>query len=69
MVKSVDMGNYFRIPCDERNLNYNKYFVEGETEISGIEDYNSHNTYRLNCDETKELLLKLEIVKSGLISE
>jgi UDP-glucose 4-epimerase len=66
MVKAVDVGEYFRIPCDERDLNYDKYFVEGEEEISKIDDYNSHNTYRLNIDEMKELLLKLEIVKSEI---
>lgn len=66
MAKAVDMGNYFMIPCDERDLNYDKYFVEGEEEISKIEDYNSHNTYRLNCDEMKTLLLKLDIVRNGI---
>jgi UDP-glucose 4-epimerase len=66
MAKAVDMGNYFRIPCDERDLNYNKYFVEGEEEISKIDDYNSHNTYRLNIDKMKKLLLKLDIVKSEI---
>jgi UDP-N-acetylglucosamine 4,6-dehydratase/5-epimerase len=66
MAKSIDMENYFRIPCDERDLNYDKYFVEGEEEISKIEDYNSHNTYRLNIDDMKTLLLKLDIVKSEI---
>jgi UDP-glucose 4-epimerase len=68
MAKSVDMGKYFRIPCDERNLNYDKYFVEGEEEVNKvIEDYHSHNTYRLNCNEMKELLLKLDIVNAGIV--
>jgi UDP-N-acetylglucosamine 4,6-dehydratase/5-epimerase len=66
IAKSINMGNYFRIPCDERDLNYDKYFVEGEEEISKIEDYNSHNTYRLNIDEMKALLLKLDIVNSEI---
>jgi UDP-glucose 4-epimerase len=66
MANSIDMGNYFRIPCDERDLNYDKYFVEGEEEISKIDDYNSHNTYRLNIDEMKKLLLKLDVVKSEI---
>jgi len=66
MAKSVDIENYFRIPCDERDLNYDKYFVEGEEEISKIEDYNSHNTHRLNIEEMKTLLLKLDIVKSEI---
>jgi UDP-glucose 4-epimerase len=66
MANSIDMGNYFRIPCDERDLNYDKYFVEGEEEISKIDDYNSYNTDRLNIDEMKKLLLKLDIVKSEI---
>jgi len=66
MAKAIDAGNYYRIPCDERDLNYNKYFVEGEKDISKIEDYNSHNTRRLNCDGMKELLLKLDLVKAGI---
>jgi len=66
IAKSIDMENYFRIPCDERDLNYDKYFVEGKEEISKIEDYNSHNTYRLNIEEMKALLLKLDIVKSEI---
>jgi UDP-glucose 4-epimerase len=66
MAKSIDMGNYFRIPCDERDLNYNKYFLNGEAEISISEDYNSHNTHLLNIDEMKKLLLKLDIVKKDI---
>jgi len=68
MAKAIDMGKYFRIPCDERNLNYDKYFVEGEEEISKIDDYNSHNTSRLSVDEMKELLLKLDIVRDEIAS-
>jgi UDP-glucose 4-epimerase len=64
MAKSIDMENYFRIPCDERDLNYDKYFVAGDEEISKIEDYNSHNTYQLNIKEMKNLLLKLDIIKN-----
>jgi UDP-glucose 4-epimerase len=66
MAKAVDMGNYFRIPCDERNLNYDKFFIEGQKDISKVEDYHSHNTYRLNVGETKELLLKLDCVKADM---
>ena len=65
MSKAIEMERYFRIPCDERDLNYNKYFVEGQKDISDIYDYHSHNTYRLNIDEMKELLLKLESVSSN----
>lgn len=63
MAKCEDMGNYFRIPCDNRDLNYDKYFIEGEKKISFEEDYHSHNTIRLNIEEMKELLLKLDIIK------
>jgi UDP-N-acetylglucosamine 4,6-dehydratase len=63
MAKSEDMGNYYRIPLDNRDLNYDKYFVEGEEELSTIDDYHSHNTVRLNVEEMKQLLLKLELVR------
>jgi len=66
MAKAIDMGNYFRIPCDERNLNYDKYFVEGEEKASKIDDYNSHNTHRLSTEEMKNLLLKLDIIKAEI---
>lgn len=63
MSKHTDMGNYFRIPCDSRDLNYDKYFVEGVEEISKIDDYHSHNTLRLDVDGMKQLLLKLPIIR------
>ena len=66
MAKAVDMGNYYRIPCDTRDLNYDKYFTKGNEEISKVEDYHSHNTRRLNVDEMKELLLKLRFVQEDL---
>jgi UDP-glucose 4-epimerase len=66
MAKSIDMDKYYRIPCDERDLNYDKYFADGEEKISKIEDYNSHNTYQLNIDEMKNLLLKLAVIKDDL---
>ena len=66
MAKSIDMGNYFRIPCDNRDLNYDKFFVEGEEKISKIEDYHSHNTHRLNIVEMKALLMKLDLIKEDL---
>ncbi len=62
MAKSEDMGDYYRIPADNRDLNYDKYFIEGQEEIATIEDYHSHNTKQLNVEEMTELLLKLEIV-------
>lgn len=61
MSKSIDMGNYYRIPADNRDLNYDKYFVEGKRELSAIEDYHSHNTKQLSIDEMKSLLLKLDL--------
>lgn len=64
MAKAIDMGNYYRIPCDERDLNYNNYFVEGQNDISEIKDYHSHNTFQLDVDRMKELLLKLDIIKN-----
>ena len=66
MSKAEDMGNYFRIPADNRDLNYEKYFSKGEEEISTIEDYHSHNTTRLDIEGMKKLLLKLDLVKETL---
>lgn len=66
MAKAEDMGNYFRIPADNRDLNYDKYFVEGQEEVSVIEDYHSHNTLRLDVEGMKELLLKLDFVRNGI---
>ena len=64
MARAEDMGNYFRIPCDTRDLNYDKYFVKGQKKVSIMEDYHSHNTYRLNQKEMVELLLKLDEFKN-----
>ncbi len=66
MLKAVEMGEYFKVPMDERDLNYSKYFVDGDSKISEMVDYNSHNTYMLNKQEMKELLLKLDYVKRAL---
>ena len=63
MVNAVDMGNYFRIPADNRNLNYQKYTSEGNVDFDKIEEYNSHNTRRLDIEGMKELLLKLDLFK------
>lgn len=65
MVHAVDMKEYYRIPSDTRDLNYNQYFVDGEV-ISEAEDYHSHNTKRLNEDEMKEMLLNLREIKEDL---
>lgn len=66
MAKSEDMGNYYRIPCDARDLNYDKYFVEGQEKIAKYEDYHSHNTHRLDVVEMKNLLLKLDVIKEDI---
>ncbi|MAZ35620.1 MAG: UDP-glucose 4-epimerase [Thalassospira sp.] len=66
MAHAVDMGDYFRIPADNRDLNYAKYFSEGEAEISRYDDYTSHNTTRLNVDQVKALLLTLDYIKEEL---
>jgi UDP-glucose 4-epimerase len=66
MAKSIDMGDYFRIPADNRDLNYDKFFIEGQEELSTIEDYHSHNTKRLDVEGMKKLLLKLELIQKEL---
>lgn len=66
MAKAVDMGDYYRIPCDTRDLNYDKFFTNGNEEISKIEDYHSHNTRRLDVEGMKELLLKLRFIREDL---
>ena len=54
MAKAVDMGDYYRIPCDTRDLNYDKFFTEGNEDIARIEDYHSHNTARLDVEGMKK---------------
>ena len=66
MVRTEDLGDYYRIPADSRDLNYNKYFVEGETEMSMFEDYTSHNTRRLDVAAVKEVLMKLDLVREAV---
>ena len=66
MAKAIDCGNYFRIPCDARDLNYDKFFTEGNEQLSQIEDYHSHNTKRLDVAGMKELLLKLRFIREDL---
>ena len=63
MVKAEDLGNYYRIPADTRDLNYNGFFLEGQAQISQIEEYNSHNTNRLTIEQTKQLLLRLDSIR------
>ena len=66
MVNAIDMDNYYRIPSDTRDLNYNQYFVDGEV-ITEATDYHSHNTHRLNENEMKKMLLSLKEIKNDLI--
>ena len=68
MARAEDIGDYYRIPADIRDLNYACYFTEGEAKVSGHEDYHSHNTRRLDEDGLIELLLKLDFVRSSLES-
>ncbi|EHL9264929.1 polysaccharide biosynthesis protein, partial [Escherichia coli] len=63
MAKAQDMGRYFRIPADNRDLNYDKYIISGKPETNNIDDYTSHNTTRLNVEEIKDLLLTLDYIK------
>src|SRR5690606_28468205 len=66
MVHAEDQGGYYRIPADNRDLNYGKYFVEGEQVVSAADDYNSHNTERLDIDGIKKKLLSLTYVRDHL---
>jgi len=66
MAKAEDCGDYFRISADMRDLNYDKYFIEGKAELSIKEDYNSHNTKRLNVEEIKDLLLRIDYIQDEL---
>ena len=68
MMKAEDLGDYYRIPADNRDLNYDKYFSKGEGKISLADEYTSHNTQRLDVEGTKELLLKLDIIREDLES-
>jgi UDP-glucose 4-epimerase len=66
MVKAEDLGNYFRIPADNRDLNYAQYFSEGKEDVSTYEEYHSHNTTRLDVEGMKQLLLKLPIIRDDM---
>ena len=63
MVRAEDMGDYFRIPADNRDLNYDNYFKKGNTELSAVTEYDSHNTERLDTEGMKKLLLKLDLFR------
>ncbi len=66
MAKAVDMDRYFRVPADNRDLNYGKYVVEGEPAVADFDDYTSHNTERLDVEQVKQMLLKLDFIKEQL---
>jgi UDP-glucose 4-epimerase len=69
MAKAEDMGDYFRIPADNRDLNYGKYFSEGMEDMEKMEEYTSHNTTRLDVEGTKELLMKLPMIRKDILGE
>lgn len=66
MVKAIDMGDYFRIPADTRDLNYGAFFDQGDKHVAEVEEYHSHNTTRLDIEGTKQLLLKLPIMHEAI---
>jgi UDP-glucose 4-epimerase len=66
MARAIDEGNFYRIPPDNRDLNYSKYFSEGDNSISAHSDYTSHNTKRLSVPEIREILLNLDIIKEAI---
>lgn len=66
MARAEDLGGYYRVPADSRDLNYAKYFVEGETDVSALDDYTSHNTHRLDVEGVKQTLLKLDIIREAV---
>jgi len=66
MATAVDMGGYYRVPADIRDLNYQSYFSEGDQHVTELEDYHSHNAIQLTLDETVDLLMNLQVVRDGL---
>ena len=67
--KAIDMGDFYRVPADNRDLNYDKYFTEGNAKRAEIEEFNSDNTYRLNLEETKAKIASLEYIQKELSGE
>jgi UDP-N-acetylglucosamine 4,6-dehydratase/5-epimerase len=66
MARAEDIGNYYRIPADSRDLNYDKYFVEGTPEMTQVDDYTSHNTRRLSVGEVKDVLMQLDVIRDAV---
>jgi len=69
MVKAEDCGDYYRIPADNRDLNYNQYFSVGEKDMESIEEYHSHNTHRLDVEGLKTLLYKLPQIRLEVLGD
>lgn len=69
MLKAHDMGEFYRIPADNRDLNYNQYFSEGVEDISKVEDYHSHNTKRMDVEGIKKLLSNLPLIRKEVLGE
>jgi UDP-glucose 4-epimerase len=69
MIKAEDMGDFYRVPADNRDLNYSMYFSKGEADLSKITDYHSHNTTQLNVEDVKSVLSKLPFVRKELLGE
>ena len=67
MARCEDLGSYYRTPAVSRDFNWNKHFVDGETQISRTEDYTSHNAQRLDVGQTEEVLLKVSIVREAML--
>jgi UDP-glucose 4-epimerase len=65
-IRAIDMGNFFRVPADIRDLNYDKYFSDGSERLSTTKEYNSHNTYCLDIEQIKEKLMEVEFIREEL---
>jgi len=69
MVRAEELGGYYRIPADNRDLNYERYFSQGEPDLTTIEEYHSHNTTRLDSEELKKLLFQLPLIRKDILGE
>ena len=69
MAKAIDLGGYYRIPADTRDLNYERYFSQGEPDMEKTKEYHSHNTTRLDVESTKKLLMKLPLIRKDILGE